>query len=172
MARPRSENTYEHVDGCTILHLSKGDDHFEVKIDSSDVAKVIERSWRPLWNGRVYYVVSGTECLYLHRFIIEPPAGMDVDHKNHDTLDCRRGNLRVATRSQNLHNKQHRPTETSPFKGVRKANGKWQARLQIDGKNISLGCFVSPVEAARKYNEAAAEAFGEFALLNDLQDYV
>src|SRR5690606_19988481 len=45
---------------------------------------------------------AGGDKVYLHRLIMDAPAGMDVDHvRTEDTLDCTRPNLRLATRSQN-----------------------------------------------------------------------
>jgi hypothetical protein len=50
-------------------------------------------------------------CLYLHvevmrRSGVEPPSSHHVlvDHRNGDTLDCQRANLRWATRSMNVRN--------------------------------------------------------------------
>lgn len=40
--------------------------------------------------------------VYLHRFVLEAPEYMHVDHRNHQTLDCRRENLEIVTVSENL----------------------------------------------------------------------
>lgn len=40
--------------------------------------------------------------VYLHRFIMNAPDWAHVDHKNHQTLDCRRENLEIVTPSENL----------------------------------------------------------------------
>lgn len=40
--------------------------------------------------------------VYLHRFIMNAPEWLHVDHKNHQTLDCRRENLENVTVSENL----------------------------------------------------------------------
>lgn len=34
--------------------------------------------------------------VYLHRFVMSAPDWMQVDHKNHQTLDCRKDNLEVV----------------------------------------------------------------------------
>ncbi len=41
----------------------------------------------------------------LHRFILDAPDGVVVDHVNGDRLDNRRSNLRMVTPSQNSHNR-------------------------------------------------------------------
>lgn len=103
----------------------------------------------------------------LHRLILHPPKGLEVDHINHDTLDCRRANIRVCTKSQNQHN-QLKQKGSSKFKGVswhRRAT-KWTAKLQSDGKQIHLGYFHDEEVAARAYDTKAKELFGEFAHTN------
>jgi hypothetical protein len=59
-------------------------------------------------------------------------------------------------------------TNTSGFKGVwwNKKAEKWKGQIQVDGKKIHLGLFSDPTVAARAYDEAATEHFGEFAHLN------
>jgi len=39
--------------------------------------------------------------VYLHRFIMDAGPDVEVDHKNHQTLDCRRPNLECVTPSEN-----------------------------------------------------------------------
>lgn len=48
--------------------------------------------------GRKRYV-------YLHRYIMDAPEELDVDHKDRNGLNCRRENLRVMTHSDNLRNR-------------------------------------------------------------------
>jgi dipeptidase D len=96
------------------------------------------------------------------------PRGLLVDHKNNDTLDNRRANLRLATRRENSCNKRKQNNTFSRFIGVSfsKRRGKWCASISNSGKKIWLGYFVSEVEAARAYDDAAKRYHGEFARLN------
>jgi hypothetical protein len=54
------------------------------------------------------------------------------------------------------------------FKGVDRSVGgtKWRARIMREGKRLFLGNHDTPEEAARAYDAAARELFGEFARLN------
>lgn len=46
--------------------------------------------------------------VYLHRFIMDAPEYMHVDHRNHQTLDCRRENLEVVSVGQNMKRRRKR----------------------------------------------------------------
>jgi len=110
--------------------------------------------------------------LGLHRFVLGL-ARHDkaiADHINGNTLDNRRVNLRVATPSQSAMNT--RPKSSRQYKGMTFAYGKWQAKIRVDGRVVSLGAYATEVEAARAYNEAAKRLHGEFAWLNPIPDEV
>ena len=92
-----------------------------------------------------------------------------VDHINHNGLDNRRANLRIATASQNNANSRRGMNRgRSKYKGVwwdEKA-GKWRAGIKCQGKCIHLGMFDDEIEAAKAYDRAAGLYHGEFAVLN------
>ena len=60
----------------------------------------------------------------------------------------------------------------SGYRGVHwvKRTRKWAARIKIGDRRPHLGTFDNPVDAARAYNAAALEAWGESARLNVLPD--
>ena|SRR5215472_11429516 len=103
--------------------------------------------------------------VHMHRLILLAPNTATVDHINHDTLDNRRANLRLATQSEQNGNRL-KFFGTSRFKGVhRRQDGrKWCAQCH----HVHLGSFESEIDAARAYNKAAQEYWGEYALLNDI----
>ena len=102
----------------------------------------------------------------MHRFIIDAPDGFEVDHRDGNKLNNQKENLRICTHSQNGKNMPVFKNNTTGFKGVKKRSRKWVSEITADGKQIYLGYFTCPIEAARVYNAAAIKYHGEFANLN------
>jgi hypothetical protein len=100
----------------------------------------------------------------LARVIVEPRHAHIADHKNRNTLDNRRENLREATFAQNAQNRSNRRDNTSGRKGVfpYKVPGKWRAQIKVRGKYKFLGVFPTKDEAAEAYAAAAKRHYGEF----------
>lgn len=109
--------------------------------------------------------------IYLHRLIMKNPSGKRIDHINRNKLDCRKENLRIATHSQNLMNRNKNSNNTTGYKGVffDKTRNKWKAEIKHFYKTHYLGRFDTPKEAAFAYNEGARKYHGEFAYLNQLK---
>lgn len=106
--------------------------------------------------------------IMMHQEIMGRVQGMEIDHRNLNKLDNRRENLRICTHAQNNQNEDKQSRNTSGFKGVNwhKASRKWRASIRANNKQIALGVFDSPVEAAMAYDKAAVELHGEFARTN------
>jgi hypothetical protein len=111
---------------------------------------------------------------FMHRFImgLHYKDGLVVDHKNHNTLDNRRSNLRVCTQSDNMKNVT--AWGNSKFLGVsiaiRGPKKYWRCTIKLNGRLTSLGYFPfnkkGEREAASRYNDSAKIHFKEFANLN------
>lgn len=122
------------------------------------------------WGGTPYSIIKvDGKNIMMHRFIMETPKGLLVDHINHDTLDNQRRNLRNCTRSQNMWNRKRR-CGTSKYKGVHKdsTTSKWCAQIYKYNVAVDRKYFDTELEAALWYNVKAKELFGEFAYLNDI----
>lgn len=105
----------------------------------------------------------------VHRLVLPHKSSRQshIDHVNGDRLDARRDNLRVATPAQNQANRKKAEGKTSRYKGVsRTRRGKWYAQITVNYVAINLGTFACEEEAARAYDAAAVEHFGDFARLN------
>lgn len=142
-------------------------------VDEADAQRVMAYRWWPSPQkrpeGLVYaYTQVKKRSIYLHRFILNALPGAQVDHADHDGLNCRRGNLRLAT--QTLSNANCRSKiGKSGFRGVHASNNEslpWRASIEVNGIVRRAGSFRTREEAARAYDLMAIEAFGEFATLN------
>jgi len=111
----------------------------------------------------------GEQPEYMHKMIATRMGLVceEVDHRNRIRLDNQRHNLRPATSSLNKANRlQHNPLG---YRGVKKHHHRYKARIQIQGKEIHLGSFLTPELAAQAYNDAAIHFYGEFAQLNEVK---
>lgn len=111
---------------------------------------------------------SGIKNIRMHRYLMNAPEDMHVDHINGDGLDNRRENLRIATPQQNQANSRKHISGTSKFKGVSWSvpARKWRAYIVYERKQQHLGLFEDELSAAAAYDKRAKELFGGFAQLN------
>jgi hypothetical protein len=138
------------------------------QVDDWNFDDLNQWKWHAYKNRNTYYAATyiNNEKVLLHRFIMNTPKGMEVDHKDHDGLNCQEYNMRNCTPKQNSQN-QIQPISNSGYIGVhfRKDRNKYLAYIE-NGKKIYLGYFNTAIEAAVKRDEAAKKYYGEFANLN------
>lgn len=155
------------------VELSRG---FVALIDDEDAELVGRYKWWAHGRDRWVYACAwhrygprwqDRRMIQMHRLIMGVWDGRKVDHRNHDTLDNRRDNLRLGTNANNQANRIS-AVGTSRFKGVswNTQKQKWRATIYREGRTIFLGYFDSEEEAALAYNAVAARMDGEFACLN------
>lgn len=143
-------------------------------VDDEDYEWLVQWNWSYCEShpGLMGYAVRSSydEMIYMHRAILSAPTGIRVDHANLDTLDNRRSNLRLATRSQQGMHRSKRVGGSSYYKGVcwDTQKGKWRAYIMKENRQTHLGLFTVEADAARAYNTAAQRFFGAFARLNDV----
>jgi hypothetical protein len=158
-----------------------------VLVDDEDYERVMQYSWFPMVGKHTVYAATSVRipgrrskrCTSwtMQRMLlgIGPlEKGKIVDHIDSNGLNNQRTNLRLATRQQNTMNTVKMRSLageglSSQYKGVcRNANKrtKWTARITHNGQPIFLGSYADEEEAARAYDAAAREHFGEFAKLN------
>lgn len=150
------------------LALSQG---FESLVDASDFDYLSQYSWHYSHGYAKSRIKTseGWKYFYLHRFLLNAAKGVQIDHINGDSLDNRKCNLRICNNQQNSMNTGLSKNNTSGFKGVsleRKTN-KWWAKLMYNRKVVHIGFYHNKEDAAREYDKAAIEFFGEFALTNE-----
>ncbi len=124
---------------------------------------------------RYAFAVRGDKdgnTIVMHREILRVTLYEDPDvviHKNRNSLDNRGCNLESCTQSQkSAFNQKTKKIKSSIYKGVSwyKEKGRWRAVIKINYKQIFLGYHDIEEEAARAYDKAAIEYFGEFSWVN------
>jgi len=93
---------------------------------------------------------------------------LSIDHVDGNGLNNQKANLRVASHAENCANRRINRNNTSGFKGVSKNKERWQAYIRVAYRQIHLGYFDTPEEAAEAYDRAAIAYFGEFAKTNKM----
>lgn len=123
-------------------------------IDTEDLNNVRYTKWKLSGSGYAMFTPKYKgQSKHMSRQILGTTEF--VDHINHNTLDNRKANLRVVTKSQNQMN--------ANYKGVtRSKSGKYDAYIKLHQKLCSLGSYVFEEEAyfARWYAETLL--FGEY----------
>jgi hypothetical protein len=142
-------------------------------IDYEDYVRLGLETKRVYLNNKYPSITLNKKPTYLHKLILPVPLGKKVDHIDTNPLNNQRSNLREATSSQQVQNRNKFETmngnaTSSKFKGVsvNKTNGKWISKV---GKNY-FGTYSNEEEAARIYDREAKKLYGEFARINFTSD--
>lgn len=138
-------------------------------VDDEDYAAIAAHRWYRA-NGYVVrnVIIDGVaRTITLHQFLLRRK---ETDHWDRNKLNNQRGNLRPCTRLQNCRNAGLRKDNRSGYKGVfwSERAKRWLVRIKTEDRLIQVGSFTDPKKAARAYNAAAIELFGEFAWLNPI----
>lgn len=140
-------------------------------VDDEDFERVMQLKWRLDSKGyafRAQQINGKIVRISMHRFIINAPEGIFVDHKDGDRLNNTKSNLRLCDLPQNAKNRS--PNKNKGFKGVNFKDGGWEAVIKADGKRIYIGYFNNEIAAANAYNHYAKDHHGEFARLNAVEE--
>src|SRR5688572_1565148 len=107
-----------------------------IEVDEPDRHLLACRNWNVVRLGYTKYAVAKLhgKTTYLHRLIMQAPAGMEVDHRDGNGLNNRRENLRLVTRTQNLFNPHNRRLPQCGYRGVSPEGKRWVARAQLGRK--------------------------------------
>jgi hypothetical protein len=154
------------VGSIAYVPLTRG---YEAVIDADMVGFIGQFNWYAMNCGGIIYAVRKgprprQQTILMHREILKPDEGLEVDHINRDSLDNRLCNLRQATSQQNKHNQTIKRNNKSGFKGVflESRSKKWVSTIMTNGKSKWLGSYDTPEEAHAAYCKASAELHKEF----------
>jgi hypothetical protein len=163
--------TDEHGEYCLIT-LTQGQ---SAKVDHGDYQWLNQWTWTAQWNSDTasFYAKRYKRksedgkcgCVVMARALLAVARPFTVDHRDHDTLNNRRYNLRQCTQSQNSGNRRKSHGLSSQFKGVswHKRIGKWAASIRVHSKATHLGYFDKESDAGAAYQRSAERIFGEYA---------
>lgn len=165
----------ELEDGCFAVFLENG---IYTVVDADDVRDIARNAWR-IHNrpqGGKFYAVRSishrsdgrrrvTEEA-MHRRLADARPGQMVDHRDGDSLNNRRSNLRVCTPLQNSQNRKKSALSSQPYKGVYASGNRWCSRIKVSKRDLHLGTYDHPEQAAAAYDAAAKLHYGDFAAVN------
>lgn len=150
----RKFNKYEIIDGYVKVKLN---DENYMLCDIEDWERFKGHYWYMSDNGYAVCETMKTGALRFHKLVTGTTAEVIIDHINRNKLDNRKQNLRIANKKVNSINRDLQSNNTTGHAGVHfnKKNGKWNARVKVNGKVIWLGSFPTKEEAiaARKAGE-------------------
>jgi hypothetical protein len=121
-------------------------------VNPKDAHVLAEHRW--MWDGNYWRCHDGRTTLLLHRVIMgcTPGDGVFVDHKNRDTSDNRRANLRLTDKRASP---QNRGAVSGPIRGTSQyrgvswcaETGRWRAQVRVNGTTKHVGRFDTEEEA-------------------------
>lgn len=151
------------------------DDHAEIQIKTSqsdtgyvyaliDLDDIERCKAHGIWSiTKAGYVICCATGIYLHRFILNCPEEMEVDHIFHNLLDYRKSKLRLATSSQQCYNQGIRTDNTSGHRGVYydTSRGTWNVNINF-GEHHFRHRFHNKQEAFSYADNVYDKYFGEY----------
>jgi hypothetical protein len=154
----------------SMILYTHGKHKIAFQINEDDYDLISRYSWTACKATNGFYIqASASGCrpkmIRLHRLLMSPASGLDVDHIDGDPTNNKRENLRVCTHKENISNKRKSKSNKSGYKGVCwSARYKcWRAYIGANGKTKYLGRFDTAQEAYHAYCDAANKSYGEFA---------
>ncbi len=138
------------------------------KVDDADFEWLSQWKWQAAWRPtsqsfyaeRRFYTENESYTVSMAREILglRHRDGKLADHKNGDTLNNQRYNLRSTDRRGNNSNKYYHRAGKLVGASFRKTENKWQSRVQVAGRQVSLGYFPTEIAAHEAYLKAIITA--------------
>ena len=149
-------------DVAEMFVVSKKHGTFKVIIDAEDVEKVKQHHWIISKNSSCekFYVRDSSLKLRLHRYLMNCPKGMVVDHVEANTLDNRKCKLRICTELENTQNRTMYKNNKTGHKWICYDKKKSRYILRIKKKHI--GSYKTLMEAVK----AKFEELNNFTKIN------
>lgn len=174
----RAKNNFIRHGDCIELIASNGDRCF-IDLEDADLADYSWYSTKGYFNrvSSRSHPTHPNKVIYLHVLILERVLGRQVtsgeiaDHIDWDKANNRRHNIRLANKSENATNSAGHTDRKSFYKGVTRAVNTCRVQLNYS-VTISETGFKSEIEAAKRYDELAAQYHGKYAAFNFPEDWI
>ncbi len=146
-----------------------------IQVDEIDYDYLMQWNWQLDNDKSVGRCTSKEGVRYIVRMKKEIASRMGlvvgkstkINNIDRNSLNLTRTNLRIATHNQILTSRKPWKKNITGYRGVMNTKYKtYRASISINGTKLHLGHFKTAVEAAKRYDEAAKQYFGEFASLN------
>ena len=162
----RKTNTYCIYNDYAEIIIKSKNGLVKVKIDKEDIEKCKKYMWNLKFvKNKTPYIqtnlhkedfIGKYKTILLHRYLIDCPMGLEIDHINQDTFDNRKQNLRCVDRTTNVRNKKIKENQNIYWNNRR---NKYQVSVRVDNKNISGGYFDDIEKAREKAKEMREQYF-------------
>lgn len=157
-------NNFYVKDGYCEGITSKGKKFF---FDKEDWNMVTTFNWYIDAKGYVV-AMNGKRVVRLHRLLMNPDEGIQIDHINRNKKDCRRSNLRFALNKENCANSAtYKTNKSTGHKNVYAVGNLYRVIIRKDGIAQNFGYYRDLKEAIRIANISREKLFGEFAYFDE-----
>lgn len=163
-------NTYDLSGEYGIGYLNNGEEFY---FDLEDYDLIKGYCWWKNDEGYLMTSLNNNKKIRMSRLVMnEHNPCVRIDHRNHNTMNNRKSNLRRATSSENAMNSELSSANTSGVTGVLfdKRWNKWVASIMVNYKSIHLGGFDKFDDAVKARKEAEEKYFGEFSYDNSMKN--
>lgn len=163
-------NAYDLSGEYGVGYLSSGEEFY---FDLEDYELIKNYCWWKNDEGYLIASLNNNKKIRLSRLIMnESDPSIRIDHKNHNTMNNRKSNLRRATSSENAMNSELSSANTSGVTGVLldKKYNKWVASIMVNYKSIHLGRFDKFDDAVKARKEAEEKYFGKWSYDNSIKN--
>lgn len=168
-------NNYKIVGNKVEIELNRNNgDVLYTKVSIEHLPKLLEFDvkWCLLdQKVNTFYVMANEKIrsgkkrtVRLHRFLLDEPEGMMINHINGNGLDNTIGNLEIVTNQVNTVKRVNKNSNnTSGIRGVtyNKRERKWEVKFKRNYKTVHFGRYKCKKEAERIAKEKFEELFEE-----------
>lgn len=142
---------------------------YTVLVDTADFDEIVKHKWSIYPRKGAYYYPEAfinNKQIFLHRYLLDCPKNLVVDHINGNTLDNRRTNLRIVSHEYNCFNLHRNTRNTSGHRGisyVQKEN-RWKVKCRFNKTDYYIGRYKTLEEAIEARNYAYQDILGGFTI--------